>query len=138
MNQKLKIKCDNCEHKFFLDAEGINDTDIIIDGQEYELQYFVCPKCDKLYRVLLKDSNYYNLVEELADAKTRIRRSWGKLGQQMQQVLNEVAMKKQARLKAYSIKLNQKFSGVFEFTTPETGERHIIYREKHGQSKGEN
>lgn len=132
MNQKLKIKCDNCEYKFFLDAAGINDEDIIIDGQEYELQYFACPKCDKLYRVLLKDSKYYDLVEELADAKTRIRRSWGKLGQQMQQVLNEVAKKKQERLKAYSIKLNQKFSGVFEFTTPENGERHIIYREKRG------
>lgn len=138
MIQNIKVKCDKCEHEFLLNAVGINDTNVIIDGQEYELQYFVCPECDKVYRILIKDSKYYKLVEELESAKKRIRRNWGKMGQQMQQTLNDVAMKKQERLKAYSVKLNQKFSGVLEFTTPENGERHIIYREKHGQSKGEN
>ena len=137
MNQKLKVKCDKCEHEFFLDAVGINDTNVIIDGQEYELQYFVCPECDKVYRILIKDSKYYKLVEELESVKKRIRRNWGKMGQRLQQTLNEVAMKKQERLKAYSVKLNQKFPGVFEFTTPENGEQHIIYRENRGQSKGE-
>lgn len=138
MIQNIKVKCDKCEHEFLLNAVGINDTNVIIDGQEYELQYFVCPECDKVYRILIKDSKYYKLVEELESAKKRIRRNWGKVGQRMQGMLNDVAMKKQERLKAYSIKLNQKFSGVFEFTVPESGERHIIYRENHGQSKGEN
>ena len=132
MIQNIKVKCDKCEHEFLLNAVGINDTNVIIDGQEYELQYFVCPECDKIYRILIKDSKYYKLVEELESAKKRIRRNWGKMGQQMQQTLNDVAMKKQERLKAYSVKLNQKFPGVFEFTTPENGERYIIYRENHG------
>lgn len=139
MIQNIKVKCDKCEHEFLLNAVGINDTNVIIDGQEYELQYFVCPECDKVYRILIKDSKYYKLVEELESAKKRIRRNWGKMGQQMQQTLNDVAMKKQERLKAYSVKLNQKFAGVFEFTVPESGEQHIIYREEnHGYSKGEN
>lgn len=138
MIQNIKVKCDKCEHEFLLNAVGINDINVIIDGQEYELQYFVCPECDKVYRILVKDSKYYKLVEELESAKERIRRNWGKVGQRMQQILNDVAMKKQEHLKAYSAKLNQKFTGVFEFTIPESGERHIIYHENHGQSKGEN
>ena len=132
MNQKLKVKCDKCGHEFFLDAVGINDTKVTIDEQEYELQCFACPKCDKVYRILLKDPKYYKLVKELESAKERIIYNRGKVGQRMQEMLNEVAMKKQQRLKAYSIKLNQKFTGVFEFTIPKSGEQHIIYRENHG------
>lgn len=138
MIQNIKVKCDKCEHEFLLNAVGINDANVTINEQEYELQYFACPECDKVYRILLKDPKYYKLVKELESAKERIIYNRGKVGQRMQEMLNEVAMKKQQRLKAYSIKLNQKFTGVFEFTIPESGERHIIYRENHGQSKGEN
>ena len=123
----INITCENCGEQFEL---SVHESIIYIYNNKYILKYIYCDKCKKIYRLYITDEKYDKLVDDLNRAKERIKRNWGKTGQQMQELLIEIAMKKKERLKAYINGLNQKYSGVFEFATPnKNGEQQVIYRE---------
>ena len=69
MNEEKIIVCDECNNEFFLKSIEIKESAIEIGGQELLLVYFKCPQCGKLYRVTLKDDEYYALVEDLSNAQ---------------------------------------------------------------------
>ena len=84
MSQKMtRVKCDECEHEFILEAVGIHEAIVQLNGVPVTLVYFACPKCNKIYRVSIQDKRYYELKEDLEKTKKRIRRNHGSNNDEM-------------------------------------------------------
>lgn len=116
MSQKMtRVKCDECEHEFILEAVGIHETIVELNGVSVTLVYFACPKCNKIYRISVQDRRYYELVEDLEKTKKRIRRNHGSNNQEMARMLNSMVFKKKQRLEEYVDKVNKMFPGTFTF-----------------------
>ena len=125
----LIIKCDKCEHEFFLKAVGINKAIVELNGVPVTLVYFACPKCDKIYRVSIQDKRYYELKEDLDKIKKRIRRLNGSKNFEMAKILNSMVIKKHERLEAYVEMVHKAFPGEFVFVSSESNpkEKSIKY-----------
>lgn len=124
MSQKMtRVKCDECEYEFILDAVGIHEAIVELNGVPVTLVYFACPKCNKIYRVSIQDRRYYELVEDLEKTKKRIRRNHGSNNQEMARMLNSMVFKKKQRLEEYVDKVNKMFPGTFTFVASENNHK---------------
>lgn len=120
MSQKMtRVKCDECEYEFILEAVGIHEAIVELNGVPVTLVYFVCPKCNKIYRLSIQDRRYYELVEDLEKTKKRIRRNHGSNNQEMARMLNSMVFKKKQRLEEYVDKVNKMFPRTFTFVASE-------------------
>lgn len=119
MMNDIHIKCDECEHEFFLNNLNIENAEVKINNQQLTLIYFTCPKCNKIYRVSLCDTRYFELKEDLEKTKKRIRRNHGSNNDEMARMLNNMVNKKLERLRNHTDKLNKKFPGTFTFVVSE-------------------
>ena len=113
------IICDECTSEFSLNPVDIKEAIIDLGGQAFTLVYFACPKCNKIYRITLKDKRYEELKEDLERIKKRIRKNYGSRNDELARTLNSMMIKKQERLKSYLASLNNKFSGTFTFVASE-------------------
>lgn len=124
MNQKkIRIVCDECKHEFYLNAVGIYEAIVELNGVLVTLVYFACPKCNKIYRISIQDKRYYELVEDLEKTEKRIRRNCGSNNQEMARMLNFMVFKKKQRLGEYVDKVNKMFPGTFTFVTSENNHK---------------
>ena len=114
----MAIVCDECKHEFSLDAVNIESPDVEAKGKLLSLTFFTCPKCNKIYRVLLADARYFKLKEDFEKAKQRIRRNRGS-NSETARVFYSAALKKFERLKAHVGSLNRTFPGTFTFVVSE-------------------
>lgn len=121
--KKTIIVCDECKHEFYLDAVGIHEAIVELNGVPVTLVYFACPKCNKIYRISIQDKRYYELVEDLEKIKKRIRRNHGSNNQEMARMLNSMVFKKKQRLEEYVDKVNKMFSGTFTFVASENNHK---------------
>jgi len=113
------IVCDKCEYEFRLKSVDIKETKVNCQGTELTLMFFTCPKCNEIYKVCLKDSWYNTLLKDLEKMKKRIRRNFGSSNIEFARTLNGMLLKKQERLKKYTMTLNTKYSGTFTFAASE-------------------
>lgn len=124
MSQKMtRVKCDECEYEFILEAVGIHEAIVELNGVSVTLVYFACPKCNKIYRISIQDRRYYELVEDLEKTKKRIRRNHGSNNQEMARMLNSMVFKKKQRLEEYVDKVNKMFPGTFTFVASENNHK---------------
>ena len=121
--KKTTIVCDECKHEFYLDAVGIHEDTVELNGVPVTLVYFACPKCNKIYRISIQDRRYYELVEDLEKTKKRIRRNHGSNNQEMARMLNSMVFKKKQRLEEYVDKVNKMFPGTFTFVASENNHK---------------
>lgn len=129
MSQKMtRVKCDECEYEFILDAVGIHEAIVQLKGVPVTLVYFACPKCNKIYRISIQDKRYYELVEDLEKTKKKIRKNHGNNNQEMARMLNSIVVKKYKRLKAHIDKTNKMFPGTFTFVTSENNHKEQIIK----------
>lgn len=115
----ITIRCDECNHEFSMNSVDIKEATINIDKQHITLVYFTCPKCNKIYRITLKDERYNELKEDLERTKNRIRRNYGSRNDELARTLHEMVMKKKERLSNYTARLNAKYPGTFTFVASE-------------------
>lgn len=115
----VTIICDECKHEFSMNSVEIQDVAIDLGGQALKLVYFTCPKCNKIYRITLKDERYEELKEDLERTKKRIRKNYGSRNDELARTLNTMVIRKQERLKNYLSQLNNKFPGTFTFVASE-------------------
>lgn len=124
MSQKMtRVKCDECENEFILEAVGIHEAIVELNGVPVTLVYFACPKCNKIYRISIQDRRYYELVEDIEKTKKRIRRNHGSNNQEMARMLNSMVFKKKQRLEEYVDKVNKMFPGTFTFVASENNHK---------------
>lgn len=123
------VRCDKCNHEFSLNTVKIEQAEVKINDQQLTLIYFTCPKCNKLYRVSLVDTRYFELKEDLEKIKKRIRRNHGSNNDELARALNQMVNRKLERLRNHVDKLNKMFQGTFTFVVSENNheEKHIKY-----------
>lgn len=120
------VFCDECKHEFSMNSVDIQEATVNLSGQALTLVYFTCPKCNKIYRITLKDKRYNELKEDLEKTKTRIRRNYGSGNDEMARMLNQMVIKKHERMQNHLNKLNVKFSGTFTFVASENNHKDKI------------
>ena len=113
------VNCDECKHEFSMDPAYIQEVTMNLGGQALKLVYFACPKCNKIYRITLKDERYEELKEDLERTKTRIRKNRGSRNDEMARMLNQMVIRKHERIRNHLTKLNNKFPGTFTFVASE-------------------
>lgn len=121
--KKAIIVCDECKREFILEAVGIHEAIVQLNGVPVTLVYFACPKCNKIYRISIQDKRYYELVEDLEKTKKRIRRNHGSNNREMARMLNSMVFRKKQRLEEYIDKVNKMFPGTFTFVASENNHK---------------
>ena len=126
---KHMIICDECKNEFFLESVNIENSEVKVNNQQLTLIYFTCPKCNKIYRVSLADTRYFELIEDLEKTKKRIRKNHGSNNEEMHRTLNQMVNIKLERLRSHTDKLNKKFPGTFTLVVSENNhkEKYIKY-----------
>ena len=120
---KYLLKCDGCKHEFLLNTANINEAEVEINGQRLTLVYFTCPKCNKIYRILLKDKRYQELAEDIERTKSRIRKNHGSNNNEWARTLDGMVRRKMERLRNHSDRLNKQFPGTFTFVVSENNHK---------------
>ena len=118
-----KIYCDECKYEFSVNSVNIQEATVKAKGQVLTLDYFVCPKCNKIYRIMLKDEQYEKLKEDLEKTKNRIRKTYGSKNIELASSLNVMVTKKSERLRSHLTRLEKKFPGTFTFVTSENNHK---------------
>lgn len=127
MSQKI-VKCDECKHEFVLESVNIQEAQVKCENELLQLSFFTCPKCNKIYRVLLKDARYEELKVDFEKTKGRIRRNHGSNNVEFARTLSSMVNKKAERLRHYVDKLMAKYNGTFTFVvSEETNTKEIQY-----------
>lgn len=128
MSAKYVLRCDDCDFTFLLNAAYINEAAITIDDQPFTLVYYTCPKCNKIYRITLKDKRYEELAEDLERTKNRIRKNHGSNNDELARVLDTMVRKKHERLRNHVDRLNKQFPGTFTFVVSENNQEDKIIK----------
>lgn len=122
------IVCDECSAEFLTKSVKIEECSVEINGNKLLLDYFTCPKCNQIYKVLLvEEQKYRELVDDLLSTEKRIRRLHGKGNEQMLTRLQNMALTKKKRIQSYVGVMNEKYSGTFTFTASENNQKEITY-----------
>lgn len=122
------VYCDECKHEFSMDSVDIKEVTVDLYGQALTLVYFTCPKCNKIYRITLKDKRYEELKEDLERTKNRIRKNLGSRNDEKARMLNDMVMKKLQRSKNHLKNLNNRFPGTFTFVASENNHEDKIIK----------
>ena len=120
------VNCDECKHEFSMNSVEIQEAIVNLGGQALVLVYFTCPKCNKIYRIMLKDKRYEELKEDLERTKIRIRKNYGSRNDEIARMLNSMVTKKLERMRNHLTNLNNKFPGTFTFVTSENNHKDKI------------
>ena len=123
------VTCDKCNYEFVLKEESIMKEKMEVKGLKFDLIYFYCPKCKKIYRASIQDRKYYLLVEELDKVRKQVRNNFGTFDTTKANKLNKKLKKKSNALKNHVLEMNDKFSGEFAFFVDNRGNRTIEYIE---------
>lgn len=113
------VYCDECKHEFSMNTVEIHEAIVEIGGRGLTLVYFTCPKCNKIYRITLKDERYEELRVDLERTKNRIRKNHGSKNEEFARQLNDMVSRKLTRLRNYTVSLNAKYPGTFTFVVSE-------------------
>lgn len=122
------VICDECKKEFSMNAVDIQEAIIELYGQVLKLVYFTCPKCNKIYRITLKDERYDELKEDLERTKNRIRKNFGSKNDELARTLNSMVTKKHKRIQSHLTNLNNKFPGTFTFVASENNHEDKIIK----------
>ena len=123
MTDKYLLRCDDCNHEFLLKTDSLSEAEVEINDQKFTLVFYTCPKCNKIYRIILKDKRYEELAEDLERTKNRIRKNHGSNNIEFARVLDGMVRKKHERMKNYLDRLNQQFPGTFTFVVSENNQK---------------
>lgn len=126
--KKYSLKCDECEHEFLLNTANINEAEVDVNDRRLTLVYFTCPKCNKIYRILLKDERYKELAEDIERTKSRIRKNHGSNSNEWARSLDGMVRRKMERLRNHSDRLNKQFPGTFTFVVSENNHKDKIIK----------
>lgn len=129
------IVCDKCKKEFEYGSIQIKETSVEIAGDVLLLDYFTCPFCSAVYKVLLvEETKYRELVDDLISVKERIRRQQGKSNLMLAIKLQKMASIKQERIKTYVNNISKKYPGSFVMLATENNQQgeQIMYLPREG------
>lgn len=123
-----RFYCDDCKYELSMKSVNIEEAIIDLGRQALTLVYFACPKCNKIYRIMLKDEQYETLKFDLETTKSRMRKAYDSGNEEFARTLNSMVMKKHQRLSNHVDNLNKKYPGTFTFVTSENNNEDKIIK----------
>lgn len=120
--QNQVVYCNECKHEFAISAVGIQVSPVTMGRRVLELVYFVCPKCNKVYRITLRDERCNELQADIESTMRRMRKSHGGKNIKLASSLDAMVQRKRLRLREHMECLNGKYTGTFILAVPEDGE----------------
>lgn len=125
---KKVIVCDKCSAEFLMKSVQIQECSVEIGGEKLLLDYFTCPECNQIYKVLLvEEQKYRELVDNVLSIEKRIRKWKSKGNVQMLEQLQNMALTKKKRIRSYVEAMNTKYGGTFTFKASENNRKEIVY-----------
>lgn len=107
----MRAACDNvgCFCTF---EPKLKKASICINGEKFELHYFTCPDCKKLYKVVLKNDKIKNLEADLKRYKKKSNSLFSK-DNKLSNTYTKLATCKLEELRQEYDAIDQKFTGTF-------------------------
>lgn len=122
------VYCDKCKKEFEYRSINIDETSVDVGDKALLLNYFACPFCGVIYKVLIVDKEkYWELLNDYNSIIDRISQQRGKCNPMHLQRLTENALQKKKRLKRYVDSMNRKYNGEFVMLSEGEGNKRIIY-----------
>lgn len=124
------VVCDKCKKEFAYQSIQIKKTSVEIADDVLLLDYFTCPLCDAVHKVLfVEEAKYRELVDDLMAIVKRIRRQHGKGNPMLVQKLHKMAFVKKNRIKIYVEGVSKKYPGSFVVLATENNQQgeYIVY-----------
>lgn len=125
------IYCDDCGKGIQVRSINIDKSFVKVNGKRLLLEYFVCPFCGTVYRVLLVDAEkYQELVDDFTSVKKRIERLKGKYDLEKYDKLVRLETRKRKRIKKYVEYMNSTYNGKFSLVSDgdNSREKQLVYR----------
>lgn len=132
---KKVIACDKCSAEFLIESVHIQECRLEIRGEKLLLKYFICPACNKIYKVfLVNEQKYQEMVDDLLLTKEAIRRLQGKGDIYTLYRLQKTASDIKRKIQSHVSSNNTKYDGTFTFAASKNNQKEIIYlpRDKRG------
>lgn len=122
------IICDKCGAELPLLSVKVETGNVTINGETLKLEYFVCPGCHGVYKIIIVDEEKYNkLIEDLESAKKKTKLNKGKCDIYTYDNLCRMVERKSVRLAKYVADMNKKYNGTFTITASENKQMEIGY-----------
>lgn len=127
-NHKI-VYCDKCGKEFEYQSIQIKECSVEVEGNVLLLDYFTCPFCNTVYKVLfVEETKYRELVDDLLLVQKRIYRQKGKGNPMLLEKLQNIAAKKQMRIRTYVNGISKQYPGSFMLATENNQDgQQIIY-----------
>lgn len=109
-----KIKCDSCKYIWGIENIKLKERSLIINDSKLILTYFECPRCKKIFKVVLKDRNYFYLVDKLNKIKEEIQLNFNSKDKVKADILKNELLKVENLIKENNDRLNKKYPGKFK------------------------
>lgn len=114
---KIKVStCDDCKKDFLVNSIDIKKDIIYIRDWDVELefQYFVCPHCGKVYKILMLDKTAKMLQNDFSVYSNRIKRAVN-TGKTIPEAKTKALSRKRDRFEKYLAKLEEHYKDI-DFT----------------------
>lgn len=121
----LNLRCVDCGFNYTLPS--VNDTSTLLGKNYYDVAWFSCPACGKVYVVGIKDKKYYDLKAALDNAKRQIRLSFASGNEELSETLRVSVEDKAARLSRHMDLTMEKFHGTFTVRSSEGDKPELVY-----------
>lgn len=105
------IVCDSCGKTFCLSSDKIYEG--VVENTKISVSYFVCPKCKKVYSILIRDEKFNALQNDYIKTKERYEKLYKKYfgkneGEELLSQVFSSMLSKHQRLRQYEESLTAK------------------------------
>lgn len=123
------VKCNKCGHDFLI--ESIKRSRFTHQKVSYQLQYFICDKCNTVYPILIADEELQKDIQVVAKIKMQIalEKRKDKPVNSLIRVLEKSVKFKMEKIKKKEMEIKSKLTGTFIYGVQDDKE-YIRYRER--------
>lgn len=119
------VRCDECGGGFSVSAVGIHEEKV--KNRDLHVDCFICPHCNHLYVVFIKDAECRQLQEEMREVEKRIKKLRGRKKFELSERVHQIFLNKKRKLIMHEEVLKSKYSGTFTIVTSEDNTMEIAY-----------
>lgn len=111
-DKEVYVQCEQCKSNHAVKSLSLHTDALNIRGVQLRLTYWRCPKCQKLYPVMLEDKSFALKQLEFTNVKTRIGRIV-KMGKKVDPALLKRLQRLKTEMDKYQLELKHRFMGDF-------------------------
>ena len=106
---KNLVVCNKCMHQFEIKSKSIKKSEVVIDGEQLGVTWFICPKCKQVYVISIIDKHVQQLQSQYQKKRRKYEKSLDKECLAVQTKLHEAMMDKLEKLKLYEAVIRNRY-----------------------------